>query len=98
MADGRIGVEAGMGEGPGAMLNDILLLAFWSILAIGGLATVVWELVTGRFLNIDGLWLSLISLTVTVVFGGVIAWSAYTGDVQRMLRRGKKKPDGESGS
>ena len=74
-----------MGEGRGTMFEDIFLLVFCFILAIGGLATVVWELATGRFFNIDGLWLTLISLTLSVVFGGNIAWSIYTGELQRIL-------------
>jgi hypothetical protein len=73
------------------MLEDTLLLAFCFILAVGGMTTVVWELVTGRFLNIDGLWLTLISLTITVVFGGNIAWSIYTGELQRILRPRSEK-------
>jgi hypothetical protein len=76
------------------MLEDIILLAFCFVLAIGGLATTVWELVTGRFFNIDGLWLTLISLTLAVVFGGNIAWSIYTGELQRILQ--KDKPEAGS--
>ena len=73
------------------MIEDILLLAFCAMLALWGLSTVVWELVTGRFFDIDGLWLTLISLSVAVVFGGNLAWSIYTGDLQSILRRNNKK-------
>ena len=73
------------------MFEDIFLLVFCFVLAIGGLATVVWELVTGRFFNIDGLWLALISLTLSVVFGGNIAWSIYTGELQRILHESPKR-------
>ena len=52
------------------MIEDIFLLVFCFVLAIGGLATVVWELVTGRFFTIDGLWLALISLTFRRSSGG----------------------------
>ncbi len=78
------------------MLEDILLLAFCLILAVGGLATVAWGVATGRFLTIDGLWLALISLTLSAVFGGNIAWSIYTGELQRILHEGRKgsSPDG----
>jgi len=78
------------------MLEDMILFAFCAILAIGGLATVVWELATGRFFNIDGLWLTLISLTLSLVFGGNIAWSIYTGEFQRILHRGSKKPESKN--
>ena len=73
------------------MLEDISLFVFCFILAIGGLATVVWGVVTGRFFTIDGLWLALISLTLAAVFGGNIAWSIYTGELQRILREHRKE-------
>ena len=80
------------------MFEDILLLVFCFILGAAGLATAVWELVTGRFFNIDGLWLTLISLTLSVVFGGNIAWSMYTGELQRILHESHKgsSPSGAS--
>jgi hypothetical protein len=82
------------------MFKDIVLLLFCAVLAVGGLATVVWELLTGRFFDMDGLWLTLIMLTLTVVFGGNIIWSIYTGELQAILRRKKEQEDGsqESGS
>ncbi len=86
----RHGMPYGMGEGRGTMFEDIFLLVFCSILAVGGLATVVWEVATGRFFTIDGLWLALISLTLSVVFGGNIAWSIYTGEFQRILHEFRK--------
>lgn len=72
------------------MFEDIFLVVFCLLLAVGALATVVWELVTGRFFNIDGLWLTLISLTLLVIFGGNIAWSIYTGEFQRILGEHRK--------
>jgi hypothetical protein len=90
MVEARTEIDTGMGEGREAMLEDIILLVFCFVLAIGGLATVVWELVTGRFFNIDGLWLTLISLTLSVVFGGNIAWSVYTGELRRILHESPK--------
>jgi hypothetical protein len=79
------------GKGLGTMFEDIFLLVFCFILAMGGSATVVWGLVTGRFFTIDGLWLALISLTLSVVFGGNIAWSIYTGELQRILHDSRKE-------
>jgi hypothetical protein len=93
MVDARTEVETGMGEAHGIMFEDIFLLVFCFILAIGGLAIVVWEFATGRFFNIDGLWLNLISLTLAVVFGGNIAWSVYTGELQAILRSRRKEPE-----
>ena len=80
------------------MFEDILLLVFCLILAVGGLATVVWGLVTGRFFSIDGLWLALISLTLSAVFGGNIAWSIYTGEFQRILHESRKGSSASSGT
>ena len=87
--------ETGMWEGHGTMFEDIFLLVFCLLLAIGGLATVIWGLVTGRFFTIDGLWLALISLTLSAVFGGNIAWSIYTGELQRILRKEKAEAGSE---
>jgi len=78
------------------MFEDIFLLVFCFILAIGGLATVVWGLATGRFFSIDGLWLDLISLTLSAVFGGNIAWSIHTGELKSLLRHNGEKPEAGS--
>jgi ABC-type transport system involved in cytochrome c biogenesis permease component len=75
------------------MLEDVVLLVFCAVLAVSGLATVVWELFTGRFFDMDGLWLTLIMLTLTVVFGGNIIWSIYTGELRAILRRRKESED-----
>ena len=78
------------------MLEDIFLLVFCLFLAIGGLGTVVWGVATGRFFTIDGLWLALISLTLSAVFGGNIAWSIYTGELQDILRRRRENPEAKT--
>jgi len=80
------------------MLEDIFLLAFCLILAVGGLVTVGWGIATGRFFTIDGLWLALISLTFSAVFGGNIAWSIYTGELQRILHESRKGNSADSAS
>ena len=75
------------------MFEDIFLLVFCFVLAVGGLATFVWELATGRFFNIDGLWLTLISLTLSVVFGGNIAWLIYKGELKAILHHAKSSKE-----
>ncbi len=75
------------------MFEDIFLLVFCFVLVVGGLATVVWGLVTGRFFSIDGLWLALISLTLSAVFGGNIAWLAYTGELKAILHHSKSRQE-----
>lgn len=74
------------------MLEEVVLLAFCSLIALVGLAFVVWEAVTGRLFSLDGLSLSLISLTLAVVFGGNVAWSFYTGEAQKVLSHLRKRP------
>ena len=54
-------LESSLGERRGTMFEDVILLAFCFVLAVAGMATVVWEFATGRFFNIDGLWLTLYS-------------------------------------
>jgi hypothetical protein len=81
------------GEAHETMIEDLLLLFFCLVLAVGGIATVVWGLATGRFFSIDGLWLGLISLTISAVFGGNIAWSIYTGELRRILHPGGEKQE-----
>jgi ABC-type nickel/cobalt efflux system permease component RcnA len=76
------------------MIGDVLILVFCFLMALGALTVVAWEVATGRVFDMDGLWLTLISLTLVAVFGGNLAWSAYQGEVQRILshlRKGSKK-------
>ncbi len=80
------------------MLEEMVLLAFCFLATVIGLAIVAWEAISGRIFLIDGLWLSLISLTLAAVFGGNLAWSLYTGEAQQMLHhlRIGSKPDNAS--
>ena len=72
------------------MLEELALLAFCFLVAVTGLGVVAFEVISGRFLSMDGLWLSLISLALAAVFGGNVAWSFYTGEAQQMLRHFRK--------
>jgi len=80
------------------MLEGLVLLALCFLVAVMALVVVALEAISGRIFLIDGLWLSLISLTLAAVFGGNLAWSFYTGEAQRMLRhfRNGSKPDNAS--
>lgn len=99
MAQAQSTGEVPHGEERVAMLEDVFLVVFCLFLAVGGLGLVVWELVTGRFFSIDGLWLTLISLTLATVFGGNIAWSIYTGEAKALLRGFRKSsPSSDSSS
>lgn len=80
------------------ILEDVFLMAFCFLLAFGGLGLVAWELATGRLFSIDGLWLTLISLSLATVFGGNIAWSIYTGEMQALLRGLRKGASADESS
>ena len=73
------------------MFEDLLLSAFCLVATVLSLAVVAWEVVSGRVFDMDGLWLTLISLTLAAVFGGILAWSFYTGEGQQMLRQFRKR-------
>ena len=75
------------------MLEGLVLLALCFLVAVIGLAVVALEVISGRISSIDGLWLSLISLTLAAVFGGNLVWSFYTGEAQRMLRHFRKRSE-----
>jgi hypothetical protein len=96
MADTHMEVAIGIGEEREPMWEDLFLLAFSFFLAISGLAVVVWGVATGRFFSMDGLWLALICLTLSAVFGGSIAWSMYTGELRAILRQRREKPEAGS--
>jgi len=96
MPNAQTEVDIHVREVHGTMFEDILLLIFCFILAVGGLATVVWEFVTGRFFDMDGLWFTLISLTLAVVFGGNIAWMIYTGEWKAILHLSSEKRDAKN--
>jgi len=72
------------------MFEELVLAAFCLLATLLGLAVAAWEVISGRVFNIDGLWFTLISLTLAGVFGGALAWSFYTGEGLEMLRRLRK--------
>ncbi len=80
------------------MLETLLLLLFCALIALLGLAIVLWLIVTGRILSLDNLLLSLISLTMGGIFGGLFAWSVRSGEFQAALNRKKPGPSDASGN
>ena len=74
------------------MLEDVILLAFCSLVALAGLAVCLWEVASGRLFSMDGLTLTLISLTLALVFGGNVGWSVLNGDARRLLSHFRKPP------
>ena len=80
------------------MLEELVLLAFCFLAALTGLAVAAWEAISGRVFSIDGLSVTLISLTLAAVFGGNLAWSFYTGEAHQTLRHLRKGPEPEDAS
>ncbi len=80
------------------MLEDFIILAICALVALGALAIIVWEGIAGRLLSMDGLDLTLISLTFLVIFGGNLAWSIHSGEAQALLRNLLKKPAEDTSS
>ncbi len=83
------------------MLADFIVLIICGLVALGALAAIVWQGVVGQLLTMDGLTLTLISLTFLVIFGGNLAWSIRTGEVQRLLglllKKSEQNPHSEQG-
>ena len=80
------------------MLADFIVLVISALVALGALGIIVWEGIAGRLLSMDGLDLTLISLTFLVIFGGNLAWSIHSGEAQALLRSLLKKPAEETSS
>jgi hypothetical protein len=81
---------------PTSMFETILLLAFCLLIGLASLAVVLWLLVTGRLLTLDGLAFALISLTIGGFFMFNVAWSLRTGELRALLGQlGKKKTESE---
>lgn len=74
------------------MFEEVILLAFCSLVAVVGLGVVVWEAASGRIFSLDGLSLTLICLILAMIFGGNVAWAFHDGEVQRILNRSQKPP------
>lgn len=79
------------------MFEELALSAFCLLATVIGLAVSVWEVISGRIFDMDGLWLTLISLTLAAVFGGTLAWSFYIGEGRQVLRRLRKGSTSEDG-
>jgi hypothetical protein len=80
------------------MFEELLLSLFCLLVAVLGLAISVWEAISGRVFDIDGLWLTLIGLTLAAVFGGNLVWSFHNGEGQQLLRQFRKGPASKDAS
>ena len=70
---------------PTSVLETILLLAFCLLIGFAALAVVLWLLVSGKLLTLDGLAFALISLTVGGFFMFNVGWSFRTGELRALL-------------
>jgi hypothetical protein len=74
------------------MLESLLLLVICLFVGLVAAAVFVYLLVSGRLFTLDGLWLTLISLSIGGVFVSNVAWSVYTGELKQMLGSERKGP------
>ena len=63
-----------------------LLLVLCLLIALGALASLVWALIAGVLLTLDGMLLAAVCLLLVVLFGGNVAWAFRTGEAQAILR------------
>ncbi len=72
------------------MWETIILLAIYLVLGLLCLAVAGWGVVTGQFLDVDGLFLVLVCLSLAVVFLAAFALAIRRGEfaaVMKGLRR-----------
>lgn len=74
------------------MLDAAVLLGF--CLFVGLLALVVcgWVVASGQLFALDGLLLTLVSLSIGGIFMANFAWSVHTGEFQQVLDYIRKRP------
>ncbi len=83
------------------MLETVLLILFCLCLGLFSLAVILWLIITGGILSLDNMLLTVISLTMGVIFAGIFAWSVHSGEFQealRSLRKGSSKTDNPGGA
>ena len=80
------------------MLADFVVLVISALVALGALGIIVWAGIAGRLFSMDGIDLTLISLTFLVIFGGNLAWSIHSGEAQALFRNLLKKPTEDDSS
>ncbi len=80
----------GIGGGRKPMVEELALSVFCLLVTLAGLAVTAWEVISGRVLDIDGLWLTLISLTLAAAFGGILAWSFHSGEAKQLVQQLRK--------
>ena len=67
------------------MLETLLLLAAYLVLGLACMAVAGWAVITGQFLDIDGLFLALVSASIGGVFLLGFALAVWRGDFTEAL-------------
>ncbi|HTS70309.1 MAG TPA: hypothetical protein VMO17_15115 [Terriglobia bacterium] len=81
-----------MSDGGKTVWEAATLLFLCLILALGTLGVVIWAMVRGLILTLDGLLLVAACLIFALAFGGNVAWSLHTGEAQMVLKELLRKP------
>ena len=80
-----------------SMGEAILELSVCLVIGILCLAVVVWDVVSGRIVYLDGIALAIIVLTLAVFFLFNVVWSYRTGELRQILEKMRKRRSGEAG-
>ncbi len=80
------------------MREGLIELAISAAIALVFLAVAVWEVATGRIAYMDGIALTLISLTIAAFFGFNIFWSVRKGELQSLLKAARQPKANASAS
>ena len=89
MADSQV---MNSGKERSSVLESLLLLGFCFLMGLAALGVCAYVGVTGSLFTLDGLLLIVICLSVGGIFMLVVGWSAYTGELQALLKELRKKP------
>ena len=68
-------------------LGSLALLAFCLLVGLISVAVCVYLALIGQLLTLDGMLLALLSLSIGAIFVANVAWSAYTGELKRLLQQ-----------
>jgi len=75
------------------MLETLILFGFCLLAGLISLGVFAYLVMTGQILTLDGIALTIISLTIGGVFMLNVVWSVFTGELKRAMEHAKKKPD-----
>jgi hypothetical protein len=80
------------------MREAILELLVCLVIGILCVAVVVWDIVSGRIVYLDGIALAIIVLTLGVFFLFNVVWSYRTGELKQILGELRKRDSGGPGT